>query len=195
MTTEDLLDRHYLPRYGSEQVGFYLHYAGELANADGAVTAQLLVGGTSTVVWTKTADHLGTGQYGVTLTGVDTQTPRQLDLKFSFMVNAVADLYVLYLEVGPAAPAYDALSAGYRAAVEAVWVRFADLVDSPFGGPHLATYVQAHFGRNRVAQLLRQAVGRLNTIGQPRQTYSLDADFPFEKWGPLLEQGLYVEVI
>jgi hypothetical protein len=48
-----------------------------------------------------------------------------------------------------------------------------------------------------MAQLLRTAVGRLNTIAQPHQTYGVDGPnpFPVAQWGGLVEQMLYVEVI
>jgi hypothetical protein len=191
-----LVDRHYLSRFASETVGFVLHRQGVEADADGnVVTTQLVDEADSSVVFTRPADRLALGQYGVLLTGEDTQNEGLFTLSFAYTVDAVPDRYADYLEVGPPAPAYDALSVGYRAAVAAVWVRFADLFDSPLGGPHLATYAQSHFGRNRMAQLLRVAIGRMNTIAQPRTTYTLDGDFPFASWGALLEQALYVEVL
>lgn len=191
-----LVERLYLSRFSSQVVGFTLHRLGVPADADGnVVAAQMVDEASGDVVFTREAPRLALGRYGVPLTGVDTAADGLYALVFTYTLAGLPDLATDYLEIGPAAPAYDALSPGYRAVVESVWVRFADLFDSPLGGPHLATYAQAHFGRNRVAQLLRVAVGRLNTISQPRYTYSLDGDFPFEAWGPLLEQGLYVEVL
>ena len=191
-----LVDRRYLSRYASETVGFLLVAEGEPRDADGdVVTAQLVDAATDALIFTRDAAHSGTGLYSVTLTGADTQVVSIYDLRFSYTVDTVSDLYVAFLEVGPAAPAYDALEPGFRDVVEAAWVRFADLFDSPLGGPHLQTYAQSHFGRQRLAQLLRVAIGRLNTISQPRRTYGLDRDFPFDSWGPLLEQALYCEVI
>jgi hypothetical protein len=191
-----LLERHFLSRFASETVGFVLHRDGVPGDADGdVVTSQLISDADASVVFTRPATKLSTGQYGTLLTGEDTQTEGLFTLGFAYTVDAVPDQYAIYLEVGPPAPAYDALSPGYRAVVEAVWVRFADLFDSPLGGPHLLTYAQSHFGRGRMAQLLRVAIGRLNTLSQPRTTYSLDLDFPFAAWGALLEQALYVEVL
>lgn len=58
-------------------------------------------------------------------------------------------------------------------------------------------YAQSQFGRERVAQLLSQAMNILNTTSQPYQSYSTDPDsgFPFAEWGGLLTQATYIEVI
>ncbi len=196
MTIPLALDRRYLSRYASEQVGFTAILGGIPGDVDGnAVTATLLDAADQTTIRTPVVARLDTGRYGVVLTSSDTAAVRLLDLRFAFAVSGVAGTYVVELQVGPSAPAYDVLSPDWRAVVEAVWVRFADLFDSPLGGPNLQVYAQTRFGRNRMAQLLRQAVGRLNTISQPHQTYSVEGDFPFTAWGALVEQALYVETI
>jgi hypothetical protein len=196
VTTPLPLDRRYLSRYASEQVGFTAVIAGVPGDVDGnTVVATLFNATTNATIRSPTVTRLSVGRYGVTLTSADTSIVRPLDLQFGFLVGGVAGTYVVELDVGPSAPAYDALSPAWKAVVEAAWIRFADLFDSPLGGPNLQVYAQSRFGRNRMAQLLRQAVGRLNTISQPHQTYSIEDDFPFSQWGPLVEQALYVEVI
>lgn len=196
MTAPLPIDRRYLSRYAAEQVGFVAMIAGQPGDVDAnAVTATLLDATTLATIRTAAAAHLATGRYGLTLTSADTSTPRLLDLRFNFAVGGSAGIYVVELQVGPSAPDYDVLEPSWRAIVEAVWVRFADLFDSPLGGPNLQVYVQTRFGRNRMSQLLRQAVGRLNTISQPHQAYAVNEDFPFDQWGPLVEQALYVEVV
>jgi hypothetical protein len=190
------LDRRYLSRYASEQVGFVAMIGGVPGDVDGnAVTATLLDAATGVTVRSPTVSRLDTGRYGVVLTSADTATVRPLDVRFDFQIAATPGIYVIELDVGPSAPDYDALSVGWRGVVESVWIRFADLFDSPLGGPNLQVYAQSRFGRNRIAQLLRQAVGWLNTISQPHQTYSIEGDFPFSSWGALVEQALYVEVL
>lgn len=196
MTAPLPLDRRYLSRYAAETVGFVAMIGGAPGDVDGnSVAVSLLDATTASTIRTAAAAHLATGQYGLALSSADTATPRLLDLRFNFAVAGVAGIYVVELQVGPSAPDYDALDPSWRAVVEATWVRFADLFDSPLGGPNLQVYAQTRFGRNRMAQLLRQAVGRLNTISQPHQGYAVNADFPFDQWGPLVEQALYVEVI
>lgn len=190
------LDRRYLSRYSSEQVGFTSIISGEPADVDGqAVTSALVNAVDASLIRSPVVIRLGTGVYAVILTSVDTALVRLLDLQFTYSIGGVPGAYAIELQVGPSAPDYDVLSSDWKAVVEATWVRFADLFDSPLGGPNLQVYAQSRFGRNRMAQLLRQAVGRLNTISQPHQTYSIEGDFPFERWGALAEQALYVEVI
>jgi hypothetical protein len=194
--TAPVAGRVYVSRYASQPVGFTLYVGGVPADPDGqSVTATIMVSGTGEEVSTRAATRFDVGQYGLALTGVDTQVPGDYDVRFDYAVAGQADLNVVYLTVGPAAPAYDVLSPGWKGVVEGVWARFADLYDSPFGGPHLQTYLQTRFGRDRLAQLLRVAVGTLNTVSQPRTSYSISADFPFDAWGPLVEQALYVEVV
>jgi hypothetical protein len=97
------------------------------------------------------------------------------------------------------APDYDALAPGMKQIVDSVWIRMADMFDNPVGGPNIQTYFQEHFGRGRIAQLLRIAMGRLNTMSQPYMEYTLDdgqggASFPIAQWGPLLETATWIEV-
>jgi hypothetical protein len=114
-------------------------------------------------------------------------------------MDTVDQEYRSYVEVGQANPAYDRLAAPMKDIVDTCWIRFADLFDSPGGGPNLLTYFQTHYGRGRLAQLMKIAVGTLNTVAQPFQTYTLDNDggatFPIDKWGPLLERSLYIEAV
>lgn len=191
----ELADRRYLSRYSTEQVGATLYVGGQPTDADGAVQARLYDPRDDHTVGQRAATHFGPGQYGITTSGLETQTPGPLDLALTYQLGGVGQLTVVYLEVGPSAPAYDGLPPGWRAVVDSVWSRFADLYDSPFGGPFLQTPAQTSFGRGRLASLLRVAVGRLNTVAQPQTTYSVDGDFPFAQWGPLAEQALYVEMV
>jgi hypothetical protein len=116
---------------------------------------------------------------------------------WTYALAGVVQEYIAPIEVGLTSPAYEALGVGFRGIVESVVFRFGDLFDSPMGGPHLQVYFQTHFGRGRLAQLLQVAVGKLNTIAQPHQTYSLDESnpFPFAKWGAILDQALFVQAI
>lgn len=191
----DLIDRAYLSQYAEAVFGVVVHSGGSPADADGHAVTALMRRSDGTPVFSRPAARMEPGRYGVQLAAADTAEPGYYDLEFTYSVQGQADRYVHHVEVGSSAPAYDALPPAFRASVESVWARLGDLYDSPFGGPHLQAYVQTRFGRNRVAQLLRLAVGRLNTIAQPHTSYGLDHDFPHARWGALLEQALWVEVV
>jgi hypothetical protein len=85
-----------------------------------------------------------------------------------------------------------------RELIESTYVRFADLIDSPLGGPHAGTYLQSAFDRERIAQLLHIAMSKLNIISSPHATYTImepDPTFPLQEWGGVLSQILYIETI
>lgn len=197
---DEYTDRAYISRYGAAEFGLQVMRAGVPGDADSAVTATLQYdNAAATEVFSRAADHLGTGVYMVRLTSKETAAPGPYVLIWEYEVDAVQEEWRVWLEVGKAAPEYDRLSEGMKGIIETTWNRFSDLFDFATEGPHLQTYVQSNFGRNRLAQLLRIAVGRLNTVAQPFQSYSIDGDggasFPVDRWGSLLESALYVECL
>lgn len=192
----DIVDRKYISRYSQPVLGIQVHKAGALADADALPTVQFMLDGSNTPKWTRTATKDGPGTYSVSLSSVDTSSPVFGTVLWNYTTDATPQVYGLDVEIGPSAPAYDALSPAWQGVVDAVWVKFADLYDSPYGGPHLQVYVQTHFGRNRMAQLLDKALNRLNTASSPHAMYALGGiDFPFTDWGGLLQQSLYIEVV
>jgi hypothetical protein len=193
-------DRAYISRYGSQVFGLQVYVGGVPGNADSGVTAVMTnedVGGPP--VFTRPCVNTAPGEYTVTLLSADTANPGNYALTFSYTVGGVADQWMVELLVGQAAPQYDVLPPEMKAIVENVWLRVADLIDYETGGPNLQAYVQANFGRNRIAQLLKIALGRINTGMQPVMTYTVDgvggAEFPVATWGPLLETGCLIETI
>lgn len=197
---EEYTDRAYVSRYGAETFGLKVMREGAPGDADTPVTAALHEDGEMTTeVFSREADHPGTGEYTVRLTSAETSTPGPYVLVWTYQINGQDEEWRVWLEVGKAAPEYDVLADQMKGIVEQTWNRFSDLFDFATEGPHLQSYIQANFGRNRLAQLLRLAVGRLNTVSQPFQTYTLDGDggasFPVERWGSLLESALYVECL
>lgn len=194
--SENLGVRTYASRYSQPTIGFVVHRAGVPADADSDVTVTMesLAGNE---VFTRTAEHEAIGVYEVTMTSYEVQTVGLFKLTWTYEIDGTEQHFVNLIEVGETSPAYDALDDDFKGMIESVWLRFADLFDSPYGGPHLQVYFQTTFGRSRMAGLMRVAVGRLNTLAQPRTTYSVDGTkkFPLAEWGPLLEQALYVETI
>ena len=196
----DFRERQYVSRYGTDTLGLAINIAGAPADPDGNSVTLTFVreGEVPVTIFSRTATRVGTGLYEVPLVSADTAEPGLYTLVWFFVTSGDDQEDRTYVEVGETAPAYDALSATMKEAVDAVWLRFADLFDSPGGGPNLQTYFQTHFTRQRMAQILRIGMGRLNTMAQPHQTYSVDPgglEFPFDKWGALLETVTYVEAI
>lgn len=189
-------DRAYLSQFSSEDVGISIIVAGVATDASGPVTATLTNEDSQAVLFIRTAVSVGTGAYQLTLTPDDTAVLGNYRMVWSYLLSGTQRTYESFFAIGGAQPPYDALSGDMKAIVDSVWMRLADLYDSPSGGPNLTTWAQTNFSRGRIAQLLRIAIGRLNTIAQPVTTYSLEnAQFPVAKWGPLLEQLCWVETI
>lgn len=198
----DIIDRKYVSRFSQPTFGITVHKAGVLADADANPTVSMLSypnpnnTGTPTVLWTKTATRDSVGAYSVTLSSVEAGTPGYFSLGWDYDIDTVNQTYLIDIEIGQTAPDYDALMPNWKGAIESVWIKFADLFDSPYGGPNLQVYIQTHFGRNRLAQFLPSALQRLNAESSPHQSFPFNGtDFPFEEWGGLLSQSLYIEVL
>lgn len=197
--TVDYRDRQYISQYAIETFGLSIRSSGVAADADGDVLITLTAEIDHVDVFTDVVcDHPALGDYETTLSSADTQTPGYYTVTFTYDLSAVPQTYVAYIQVGEAAPAYDPLQPDMKLIVESVNMRFQDLFDSQDGGANLETYYQAHFNRNRIAQLLVIAMGRLNTMAQPYQTYTLEDGglaFPTAQWGSMLETALYIETL
>lgn len=196
-----LPERQWINQYDPVTLGVVVYVNGVPGDPAGSlVTATMTNEQTGAAVFTgREAERVEAGVYQVTLAAAETSVVGSYSLRWGYVLGSTAQFSMDYLEIGPFSPDYAALAQNMRAIVETTWNRFEDLFDSPLGGPHLQVYVQSHFSRGRMAQLLRIALGRLNTASQPFQTYTLDGDggetFPVAKWGPLLEQALYVETL
>lgn len=199
--TADYRDRQYISQNATDTIGLGIYEAGVPADADGNyVTVTMVNENTTLQVFQRGTTHVGTGLYETQLLPAESSVPGPVTFIWTYDLNAIAQEYRTYAYVGESAPAYDSLSPGMKAVVDDVWIRFADLFDSPDGGPNLQTYFQSNFGRGRIAQLLKVAVGLLNTTAQPFETYTLadgvgGASFPIDTWGSLLESALYVECL
>lgn len=199
--TADFRDRHYISQNATDPVGLEIYIAGTPGDPDGnEVTVKMTREDTDTQVFSRAADRSGVGLYSTALLPSETSIPGPVVFTWTYAISASNQEYNTYALVGESAPAYDMLSLTMKDLVDNVWIRFADLFDSPDGGPNLQTYFQSNYSRGRVAQLLRVAVGLLNTVAQPHQTYTLEdgaggASFPVAEWGPLLESALYVECL
>lgn len=201
----DWRDRRYFGKNTVQVVGLSLlgNDGTTPIDADGAVTFSLYMTSgpeeTQIDLGTRNATRTGVGMYEVTLSADDTDTTGNYLGIWSYALNSVAEIYEVYMVVGESNPPYDQLTNPFKEVVDNVWVRFADLFDSPAGGPHLQTYYQAHWSRGRMAQLMGMGLRRLNVVSQPYMTYTLDGNgggiFPIAQWGGLLELATYVEAL
>lgn len=198
----DWRERKYFGRNTTSAIGLSLVSNGQPVDADGAVILTLfreVQGGLPVQVFQRTATHVSLGMYEVAITSTDTDLVGNYYGTWSYTLSTVAEEYTVYMAVGESNPAYDGLPEAFQGVVDQVWIRFADLFDSPAGGPHLQTYYQTHWSRGRMAQLMGMALRRLNVITQPYQTYTIDGVggtvFPLGTWGGLLELATYVEAL
>lgn len=196
-----LSDRLWINQYDPAVLGMNVYVRGQIGDPDSnLVQVTMISEDTGAPVFTnRAATRADVGAYEIQLTSAETEVIGPYTLTWSYALDGITESSDIAIQVGQFSPEYAALSDGMKGIVESGWNRFEDLFDSPLGGPNLQVYAQSHFNRGRIAQLLRVAVGRLNTAAQPYQTYTLDGDggaaFPIAQWGALLEQALYVEIL
>lgn len=189
-------DKQYVSQYGIDTTGIQIFFNGTLTDADADVTASMFSDVTGDMIFTRTADHTAAGTYSINFNSADTSIPATYLLNWGYQFNGNNDYTQTAVEVGPANPNYDPLSADMKQTIENVYYRIADLLDSPDGRPSLTMFIQSKFGRGRMAQLLNTAMGRLNTMAQPYSTYSIsDISFPMVQWGAFLESALWIETL
>ena len=155
-------------------------------------------------VYTGLATSPQTGVYQMIPASSQTLVPGYYRFDWSFTLNGNPVTTSMYVQVGPPSPAYDALQPPFVNAVEQVWIKFADMYDSAYGGPYLTIWYNQHFGRGRVAQLMEQAVWHINNEAQLSTVYSVTGVapmgggaplFPLNQWAGLLNSATTVEVI
>lgn len=84
---------------------------------------------------------------------------------WTYQVDAVTFQFTDHLQVLEQMPLYETLSDDERSMVEQVTWMFGDMYDSTEGGPHLIEEFQTHWGYERIAQIMRFAVSKMNFIG------------------------------
>jgi hypothetical protein len=193
-------DRQYVSQYENASIGLVISIDGVPTDPDGmAVNAVIQNEATLQTVYSGPAVKQDIGKYIVSLNSDQTAVPGNYTVLWQYDLATTPTTFLAYLMVGGALPPYDALSDDMKEIVDLTWMRMSDMFDAPTAGPNLQAYVQTNFNRGRLAQLLKLAVGRLNTYSQPFQTYTIDgvngAKFPTAQWGALLERALWVEVI
>lgn len=121
-----------------------------------------------TAVVTVTADSITraeTGKYYYDIGPQYTGNRGLLTAQWTYEVNGQNFQFIDHLQILDPMPLYDTLSAQEKSTVEQVTWMFGDLYDSTEGGPHLIEEFQTHWGYERIAQMMRIAVTRMNFIG------------------------------
>lgn len=197
--TVDIRDRRYVSQFATDILGLTIYKANVLSAVDATMTVTLVREADDQQVLSRPALTAVVGNYEIILSSAESAVPGLYAVIWTYALDGVAQEYRTYIEIGQADANYDQLAPAMKDTVDVTWMRFADLFDSPAGGPNLMTYFQTHYTRGRVAALLRIAVGNLNTVAQPFQSYTIDGDggasFPTNRWGPLLERSLYIECL
>lgn len=97
---------------------------------------------------------------------------------WTYQVGGVAFQFIDHLQVLEPMPVYDSLSDAEKFTVEQVTWMFGDMYDSTEGGPHLIEEFQTHWNYERIAQMMRLAVMKMNYIGNfnnPPTTWQVGA--------------------
>jgi len=187
----------YLSRFSQPQVVVNTYSGGTLVDPDAGVDAAF-VRDDSVVIFDRPATRSELGEFYVQLSSVETSAPGKYEMQFRYVTDGIDQIYVSALEVGQSSPRYDALEPKFRGLIEETWGMFSSNFDSPAGGLYLQTLYQSGFNREKLAELLSFALGRLNVESQPVTSYSLDGTngpvFP-DDWIGVLGQALGVEVI
>jgi hypothetical protein len=193
-----LVERRYISRYGTDEVGLMVHKNGVLADADTNVLATMVITGTPTAVFTdRVAEHPSVGTYVFNFLSSDTDVPGDYDITWNYSIDIIPQLYGSFIQVGQSSPAYDNLPPEFKDVIENTYIQFLDLFDSSHGGPNLQDYFQTNFNRGRLAQLLGFAISYFNTAMQPAQSFGVypPNQFPVGTHPGYLEQALTVEII
>jgi hypothetical protein len=154
--------------------------------------------------YTGIATNPSLGTYQMDPAASQALAPGYYRFDWSFTLNGAPIITSQYIQIGPPSPSYDALAPPFVNAVENVWLKFADIYDSGFGGPYLTVWYNQHFGRGRVAQLMEQACWHLNNVAQPPTVFSVTGVspmgggaplFPINQYAGLLNTATTVEVL
>lgn len=141
----------------------------------------------------------GVGIYTVTLTPAHTRERGNVTVRWTYTVQGVDSGFVDHLRITEYMPTYHSLRDWEQGTVDTVMFMLGDMFDSTDGGPNLQETYQAKFGPERVAQLFKVAVTRINTIGFPITNYEV-GDFPgsqetHKNLRGIMVIGLYIEVL
>lgn len=144
--------------------------------------------------------HDDVGKYHFDIGPQFTSVRGLITVVWAYEVNGKDFIFTDNLQVLEQMPLYERLSDDERGIVESVSWMFADSFDSTEGGPYLFETYQGHFNYERIAQLMRVALFRLNTTGNPPTEFEVGgvpgtySPIPGFLRGTLMV-GTYIEVL
>lgn len=136
------------------------------------------------------------GIYTVSLSPAHTRERGNVTVRWTYSVGGVVSGFIDHLRITEYMPTYHGLKDWEQGTVDTVMFMLGDLFDSTDGGPNLQETYQAKFGPERVAQLLKVAVARLNVIGFPVTNFEVGTGSQVHKnLRGILTIGLYIETL
>ena len=162
------------------------------------IIATIIYGKKQTSV--DTFNHGNTGEYSFILPQEVISVKQEVKVVWEYEVDDVDVVVEHKVIVRDPMPTYDSMSESERGMVEAVSMLFADMFDSADGGAFLTEVFQSNFSLERIAQLSRFALNRINTAYMPMTNYFIGSTgagsgrFP-EKYMGVLQLATYLEVI
>lgn len=196
--TQHLIDYQYVSQFSTDVVGLIVNIADVPTDPDDNLVTVTMFDSEDNFIFTANVTRTDVGTYTYQFLSTQTGTLGYFRLQWNLTLASIPQVTDTYIQIGQANPIYDSLPTEMRQIVDNVWVRFEDVFDSPQGGPHLQVYFQTNMSRGRLAQLLRLALGFLNTMAQPYMTFNTNptlGEFPYMQWGALLEQALFIETL
>lgn len=136
------------------------------------------------------------GIYVIRLDPSHTQVRGNITATWTYSVAGVESSFIDHLRITEYMPTYHSLNDWEQGTVDTVMFMLGDLFDSTDGGPNLQETYQAKFGPERVAQLMKVAVARMNVIGFPVTSFEVGTGQQVQKnLRGVLTIGLYIEVL
>jgi hypothetical protein len=193
------IERKWVSRFSSPVLGLQVHKGGVLADADfNDMLVTMTNEANGEVIFERQANHPSTGVYEIVPSSVETQIISFYEMKWTYAVDGIPQIFIANLHVGQNYAAYDNLNPELQDVIEGTWALFSDMFDSVEGGPNLQDYYQTRFNRGTFVVLMQNALDNINLYGQPKTTFTLDPTsnpFPYQRWPGLIDQALYIEVI
>lgn len=179
------------------KVGVRIVYPDGLPLSVDSISLSVVEGDTKTLS-TQNIDNPETGVYETYLTPQFTREKGPKTLEWSYTLGEDTLTFEDEVLVVDPMPFYDSLNESEQLVVEEVTYLFGDLFDSTNGGAFLSENFQTHFDYERIAQLGRRALQKINTSYQPLTDFSFGPGagqrLP-QRYHGLLVTATYVEVL